>query len=572
MSIGKRIVSGSAAAAMALAGTAVPTAGAFAPLAQGAAVIAGAEGLVSVNASASDVSDGQQLVYDTLRERVQEVAAGELDSTVFTVTMADLGLENRWFTAEELGVDYIVSGSSISSEAAQAMRDKATFDAGKILLQLQADLPYELFWFDKTVGISTYTSTPIQAKYDYSTRDYLLTMTGEIRYTFAVSSDYGRGEHTVDHDQVLRAQAAAANADKIVAKYANVSDREKLNGYRKEICDLVTYNTAAAGGGAAYGDPWQMVYVFDGDKNTNVVCEGYSKAFKYLCDHTEFTSKRISCILATGLMSSRTGSGNHMWNIVKMPDGNNYMADVTNCDSGSVGADTKLFLVPYTSGSVDTGYSYNLGYSTINYYYDEGTKSIFSSDLLDLTISSHPAEPEVIPFSATPGDGSVKLDWTAVEGAENYAVCGYSGGKWQMLAMTSGTTYTLSGLKAGSSYKVAVIGKFNGEWNLDFSEAADVKPDDAVKYPKITSVDYNEKYHQFRLNWSAVKGAQNYGIAVYLAGRWKVQNSSIPAGTTSFTSPKLTPGKSYKLAVAAKVNGEWSVAEAIKHAVTVTVK
>ena len=35
---------------------------------------------------------------------------------------------------------------------------------------------------------------------------------------------------------------AEANADKIVAKYANVSDREKLNGYRKEICDLVTYN------------------------------------------------------------------------------------------------------------------------------------------------------------------------------------------------------------------------------------------------------------------------------------------------------------------------------------------
>lgn len=565
MSIRKKILSGSAAAAMALTGTVVP-------FAQSAAITAGAEGFISVNASAQEETDVQKKVYDTLRESVLEVAAGDLDSTEFAVTMADLGLEGRWFSAADLGVDSIVSGSYISNDAVQVMRDKVKVDAGKILLQLQAELPYELFWFDKTVGISTFTNTQIVPKYDYSKGEYVLGFSGEIRFTFAVSSDYGRGSHTVDHDQILRAQAAAANADKIVAKYADASDREKLNGYRKEICDLVTYNNAAAGGGAAYGDPWQMVYVFDGDSSTNVVCEGYSKAFKYLCDHTEFSSNRISCLLATGLMSSNSGSGNHMWNIVKMPDGNNYMADVTNCDSGSIGADDKLFLVSHTSGSVDGGYIFNVRSYNIGYYYDEGTKSLFGSDLLDLTVSSHPAEPQVISFRATPGDGSVKLDWAAAEGAENYAVCGYQSGKWQMLAMTSGTTYTLSGLKAGNSYKVAVIGKFNGEWNMDFSEAATVKPNDAVAYPKITSVDYNEKYHQFRLTWSPVEGAQNYGIAVYLAGRWKVQNSSIPASTTSFTSPKLTPGKSYKLAVAAKVNGEWTVAEAVKHAVTVTVK
>ncbi|MCR5142256.1 MAG: glycosyl hydrolase family 5, partial [Ruminococcus sp.] len=62
-------------------------------------------------------------------------------------------------------------------------------------------------------------------------------------------------------------------------------------------------------------------------------------------------------------------------------------------------------------------------------------------------------------------------------------------------------------------------------------------------------------------------------IAVYLAGKWRIQTQSISASETSYTTPKnLTPGKSYKVAVAAKVNGMWGAAEAIRHAVTVTVK
>lgn len=28
----------------------------------------------------------------------------------------------------------------------------------------------------------------------------------------------------------------------------------------------------------------ELIWVFDGDSSTNVVCEGYAKAFQYLCD------------------------------------------------------------------------------------------------------------------------------------------------------------------------------------------------------------------------------------------------------------------------------------------------
>jgi hypothetical protein len=92
-------------------------------------------------------------------------------------------------------------------------------------------------------------------------------------------------------------------------------------------------------------------------------------------------------------------------------------------------------------------------------------------------------------------------------------------------------------------------------------------------YPVIKSVDYNEQYHQIRFTWNPVQGATNYGIAVYLAGKWRVQISAIPASTLTYTTPKnLTPGMTYRVAIAAKVNGQWTSTASIKHAVTVTVR
>ncbi len=96
---------------------------------------------------------------------------------------------------------------------------------------------------------------------------------------------------------------------------------------------------------------------------------------------------------------------------------------------------------------------------------------------------------------------------------------------------------------------------------------------DTAGYPIVTNIEYNTEYHQIRFTWNPVQGAENYGIAVYLAGKWRIQTQSIPSYTTSYTTPKnLTPGMTYKVAIAAKVNGEWGVVDAIMNAVTVTTR
>ena len=97
----------------------------------------------------------------------------------------------------------------------------------------------------------------------------------------------------------------------------------------------------------------------------------------------------------------------------------------------------------------------------------------------------------------------------------------------------------------------------------------------APTYP--TNIDFiymndnNPKSHQVIVYWNEVENADKYGIAVYLAGKWKVQNQDI-TGTSYITPKNLTPGKTYKVAIAARVNGKWDTTNAIKNAVTVTIK
>ena len=91
-------------------------------------------------------------------------------------------------------------------------------------------------------------------------------------------------------------------------------------------------------------------------------------------------------------------------------------------------------------------------------------------------------------------------------------------------------------------------------------------------YPTNIKVAYSATYHQIRFTWDKVAGADRYGIAVYLAGKWRIQTQNITK--TNYTTPKkLTPGKTYKVAIAARVDGNWETESALNNAtVTVSVK
>nr|MDE5741840.1 hypothetical protein [Oscillospiraceae bacterium] len=292
----------------------------------------------------------QLAIYNSLKADIEAVAAGTKTNTQFTYT-----------------------GSGVTFD-----------DIGAAVDCLMVDLPQSFYWYDKTVGCGQEISGST-AKITFAVaNDYFATggTTYDIDYTQNGGSVVTY-QIEVDSNKINSARTAVANANSIVTKYSSATAEDKVVGYKTEICDLVNYNDDAVKStyNKGYGDPWQLVYVFDGDASTDVVCEGYSKAFQYLCD-----LGGVDCYTVTGNMDGGTGAGAHMWNIVTL-DEKNYLVDVTNCDAGSIGA-PDLLCLKKASVSSPAGCIMDCSGDSVIYEYDADTIALYPRSLLTVEAES----------------------------------------------------------------------------------------------------------------------------------------------------------------------------------------
>lgn len=336
------------------------------------------------NASRAVTSRGVSLsvtemnAYDAFYSDIRNIANGVRTSTVLRYSAAEI-YEKTEYGRTELGLTAMRDENGITHEALDAIQEIIVFDMDSVIASLLFNCPYDLYWYDKTAGWMVEYPSQIDAT------DDSISFAGDLVIYLQVSSDYAlSGElYTCDPSFGQSVNTAAANAASIVESYAGASDREKLEGYAHEICDFVDYNYDALQEGTAYGNPWQLIWVFDGDESTNVVCEGYAKAFQYLCDITSFTND-ISVITVTGTMSGGTGAGAHMWNIVKLDDGNNYLVDVTNIDEGTAGYPNQLMLAASIAKDGTNSHYLHTTEGIITYEYDESTTKAYSESELIL--------------------------------------------------------------------------------------------------------------------------------------------------------------------------------------------
>jgi len=331
--------------------------------------------------SGNALTGNDKKLYDSLKKQITLVAEGSLTSTALKIPISEFGFSNETvFTAEQLGFESLIQDGK-AVEGLQAAIDAMYYcDWDKVLDALLADCPYELYWFDKTASL-THTA---QLGYNCTVESEQVTvawLSTAFSVYFPVANPYSAGNYQTNPSEINRANTAISNASSIVSSANNKSDYEKLVYYINEICKRVVYDEAAVQNGSESNmDPWQLIYVFDNDENTNVVCEGYSKAFKYLCDLTEFKND-ISCILVVGTMTTPNVKGPHMWNLVTMDDGKNYLVDVTHCDAGSTGDPSWMFLRGYKSGSVSSGYTCYLGSTPFLYEYDDENNAFSTAQL-----------------------------------------------------------------------------------------------------------------------------------------------------------------------------------------------
>ncbi len=346
------------------------------------------EPLLNRSTAGSTLTGANANLYSLLKEKITLVANGQLEDTAFTFSAADVYPKTD-FTYAELGAT-----PNDSAEINNAFKNNKIYpDFSAVILALTFDCPYEFYWFNKTVSYYYYSP------YSYNSNDVTL---GDVTIRLVPATAYaGSGQYKVNTTKTSAAKNAAANAEADINAASAMTDYEKLEYYRDAICGYVDYNDTA-NSSDGYGDPWQLIYVFDNDPTTDVVCEGYAKAFKYLCDRTGFNDNSIDCICVQGWGGSNGNTMEaHMWNVVHMDDGYNYHVDVTWYDSGW----SNLFLAAMTDYQEYNGTYYQIykkdSSNYAEYVLDDITKSMYTDTQLSI--------PEGDPYQ--PGDTTWQNDF-----------------------------------------------------------------------------------------------------------------------------------------------------------------
>lgn len=502
--------------------------------------------LLTVQDAGQYLTGNNLAIYEFLKQQVQLVAAGGQNAPTTTkFTAGEELLEgNDYWTAAELGVSSLieeVNGENwVTAEAADAILGKLAIDRSAVWTALLADCPYDLYWHDKTKRDNV-SAMIMYSNYDLNTKNGSLSLKlSSLEFDLLVSSDYAvAGQYyKVDSSKISTVTNAVSRAVGIANEHKDKLPKARLEAYKDAICNATKYNDAAAeeSNNTPYGNPWQLVHVFDNDPNTMVVCEGYSKAFKYLCDLSG--KKDIECILATGRMAGGTGAGPHMWNIVRMDDGKNYLVDVTNCDEGTIGAPDQLFLAPYYSVEDNNGITqYNLSTigGMVSYMYDSKTVGTFGAD--DLAISS-------TAYVAPPALTSVVVPTAA----QNLT---YNGS--ERTGVAEGIGYTLSGVCAATnadSYTATATLNDGYIWSDQSSEPKTIVWSIAPKPVTVTANNQSKVYGDEDPNLSAtVSGTLGTDTVSYTVSRAEGEDvgeyAITPAGDAEQGNYAVTyvPGK-----------------------------
>ncbi len=195
-----------------------------------------------------------------------------------------------------------------------------------------------------------------------------------------------------------------------------------------------------------------------------------------------------------------------------------------------------------------------LSYGAVDYYkvsavYKVSKKTVESE--LSEEIGATTLPDKVKNFTASPSTTSVTLKWDKVKNADCYNVYIYEDGKYNLQKTVTDTTYKLTGLRQGATYKLTVrayirlnTGTRKGGMT---SVTATLKPS---KVSKITLSSVTDKTQ--KISWPAAVGANYYYVYRYNSSSKKYEQVA-KTSSRSYTFSGLTAGKTYSYKVMSAV-------------------
>ena len=260
-------------------------------------------------------------LYQTLKEKLMD--DGYYREEPFAPLRFEIPLKNRLM---------------YTSATCQEVYARASMTANEAWWAMKQDYP-QLYWaYGVSMGICTYENASGDGR------------VSEIDYEIGDGDQYYENCSTgTTGDETLRAyQEAVARIVEQARKEAG-DDRYKLVKYFHDyLCEELSYDNEAAGADKSnlsqylYAHTSVPAFIGYKDKGKKVVCEGYAKALKVLCDKVG-----IPCVLVSGMGGIGDSKGAHMWNYVQMEDDQWYLVDATWDDQGMEIYDT-YFPVSYT--------------------------------------------------------------------------------------------------------------------------------------------------------------------------------------------------------------------------------
>jgi len=246
----------------------------------------------------SNFDDGSYNYRDFLDENNMAV----YDALLGWTTPSEDAVTVKLPSPVSVSVSGLPGTESYTEEDAEAFKTAVFSNCKAGIDCLSFDYP-EIFWLDMSklaigTGNVTYSRNILSKKY--------VLKVNELKFTPAIFSSY----ENID-DAFLYKEKLESAIDNF--KVEGETRYEQLKCIHDTIALFTYYDENALYSSSAVG-----ALVESGS-----VCEGYSKGFKLICDRLN-----IPCVLIFGNYDADDNVA-HMWNYVKMEDGNWYAVDVT---------------------------------------------------------------------------------------------------------------------------------------------------------------------------------------------------------------------------------------------------